>query len=513
MDHRLVEWDSGTGSALQELPTRLVGITSLALAADERSLVASGPGGIEVWNVSGKAMAPSLLPHADPVLDLAFGPDGSRLASGSPRRILVWNVDSGHPTVELRREGTRCRDIAYDPKNGRMAATDDHGQIAFWEIPSGRSMGTMGARSTIPFALAYSAQNDLAAVSTNEKTLLVYSLNRRELLHELRGHEADVRGVALAADGKTLYSASFDGTVRAWNLATGSNKILHRRIGRNYGLTLSKDGKTLVVTGLEGVAVAIDLSSKLAKPLGSFPGRLYRPAIAPDGLTVALPSSDGNTYLVDLASGARRALSGHHGEVNTAAFSPDGHLLATGGDDHTVRLFDTVTGKPIWGGGADHVPPSAELPKEPGTTYALRLGAHLVVGFDNGMVEVRPSIETEPRTAVVPLRGTPTQAVTLLAAGPSSTVLVGFADGSFGVWDSEGHLLERVFLHGRVVELAHANGIVTAKSELGDQATIDLGILARDYCPLMSDLYKSLPFVWRDGTVRVEAPKARCTPL
>lgn len=260
--------------------------------------------------------------------------------------------------------------------------------------------------------------------------------------------------------------------------------------------------------------MAIDLAQNLATPLGSFPGRLYRPAISPDGRTVALPSSDGNTYLVDLASGARRAVSGHHGEVNTATFSPDGHLLATGGDDHTVRLFDAVTGKPIWGGGADRVAPSAELPKEPGTTYALRLGGHLVVGFDNGMVEVRPSVDTEPRPAVVPLRGTPTQAVTLLAAGPSSTLAVGFADGSFGVWDPEtGHLLERVLLHGRVVELTHANGIVTAKSELGDVAAINLGILARDYCLLISDLYKELPFVWRDGTVRVEPPKSGCTPL
>ena len=42
-----------------------------------------------------------------------------------------------------------------------------------------------------------------------------------ELLRELKGHDADIHGVAFSADGTSLVTTSSDQTARLWDAATG----------------------------------------------------------------------------------------------------------------------------------------------------------------------------------------------------------------------------------------------------------------------------------------------------
>lgn len=509
MDHHIAAWDPQTGGLSAEVSTHLDGITSLSIADDHVSLVATGAGGSEIWNLSAIPNERAILPDTHPTLDLAFSPDGRELVSGSNKRILVWNTTTGRPVTEIQRYGNRGRDLAFDATNRRIAGTDERGGMALWELPSGRLLGTFGTRATVPFGLVYSPQFDLAAVGTNEGAILVYGLSTRSLRFELQGPSgSSVRGLALAPDGVTLYSSSSEGTLRSWDLAKRTAKVLYRVTTGNYGLALSKDGKHLVATSLDGSAIVVDTASSKATPLGRFPGRLYRPAFSPDGGAVALPCSDGKVYLVDVAGqSGQRVFAGHHGEVNVATFSADGTTLATGSDDHTVRLFDVATGEPRWVAKTAATGANGDLPNEPGATAALQLSTRRIVGFDNGTVEVRG-----PGGTSLVLRDTPPQAVTHIVEGPSATLALGFADGSFGAWDpSTGRVLDRLLLHGRIASLWVRNGIVDAESELGDRATLDLTLLGVDYCTLMSDLWKKTPFVWRAGAIRVEPPlRGKC---
>ena len=74
-----------------------------------------------------------------------------------------------------------------------------------------------------------------------------------------------------------------------------------------------------------------------------------------------------------------------------------------------------------------------------------------------------------------PFEQTPSQAVTRLAAGPLSTLAVGFADGTVGLWNLRGgKLLQRRRLHGAVQHLARFGRRLYVATELGDTAQLDL---------------------------------------
>ena len=48
--------------------------------------------------------------------------------------------------------------------------------------------------------------------------IALYSTTSGQLVAHLEGHTSRVKGLALSPDNKLLFSASSDGTIRAWDL-------------------------------------------------------------------------------------------------------------------------------------------------------------------------------------------------------------------------------------------------------------------------------------------------------
>jgi WD40 repeat protein len=119
------------------------------------------------------------------------------------------------------------------------------------------------------------------------------------ILHTLSGHQHSLSEVAFAPDGEVLATASYDKTVKVWNVADGT----------------------------------------LRGTLGPFvPVRSV--AFSPDGQTLVTGSEDAKARLWQVSDGAiLRTFSGHTGKINSVAYSPDGQILATGADSHSQNDY------------------------------------------------------------------------------------------------------------------------------------------------------------------------------
>jgi WD40 repeat protein len=174
----------------------------------------------------------------------------------------------------------------------------------------------------------------------------------------LQGHTGPVLAVAAAEmDGRSVaVTGSADGSVRVWDVATGSvvGEPLTGHTGAVNAVAVTEmDGRLLVVTGSDDRSVRVwDLATG-APEAGALTGhgdRVSAVAVANlEGRPVAVTgSADGSVRVWDLTTGDTIAepSTGHTGSVSAVAVVQfDGRSLAvTGVTDGSVRTWDVSTG-------------------------------------------------------------------------------------------------------------------------------------------------------------------------
>ncbi|MEU5633162.1 nSTAND1 domain-containing NTPase [Streptomyces rishiriensis] len=164
----------------------------------------------------------------------------------------------------------------------------------------------------------------------------------------LGGHRGPVNSVAFAPDGRTLATASSDGTVTLRRLADRRTTATFTMAGQVRSVAFSPDGRTLAAGStnapvrLWGVA---DHRTRAVFPQSTAGARAV--AFDPRGRTLALAAGDGTVQVWDTGRMRRvESFTGHVGQVDALAYAPDGRTLASAGADRTVRLWDTVRDRP-----------------------------------------------------------------------------------------------------------------------------------------------------------------------
>ncbi len=169
--------------------------------------------------------------------------------------------------------------------------------------------------------------------------------------HPLIGHTDSVTAIAFSPDGKTLATASEDGTVRMWDVftraPTGNTLVGHS--GTVQALAFSPDGKTLATGGDDKTVRRWDAATHapLGKPFAEHTDSVRAVAYSPDGKTLATAGQ-----LVFLCDANTLKIVGDplvtSGLVGTLAYSPDGEILITASNDNIVRLWDITDRTPMF---------------------------------------------------------------------------------------------------------------------------------------------------------------------
>jgi WD40 repeat protein len=170
-------------------------------------------------------------------------------------------------------------------------------------------------------------------------------------------HDEPVYAVLFAPDGKTLITGSWDRTIVLWDAATKQRRATLR--GHKSGVVevgLTPDGKTLVSGGGsgEGGVRVWDLPAARLRTTLVDQSKLGIDglALSPDGKTVATVEVHGNVKLWNLADGKIKLEfdapipKGMRGYCKVA-FAPDGKTLATSDISRHVRIFEAATGKQV----------------------------------------------------------------------------------------------------------------------------------------------------------------------
>jgi len=158
---------------------------------------------------------------------------------------------------------------------------------------------------------------------------------------DLAGHGGPVRGIAVAPDGKTAVTASFDYNLIRWDL--DRQQPLARLVGHDAGVNavaLFARGNRAVSGSDDGTVAIWDLDqARLLSRWSGHSGKVASVAVAPDGTAIASGGWDHDVRLWNAGNGESRRLAGHEANVNAVAFSPDGAKLVSGDYDGKILIW------------------------------------------------------------------------------------------------------------------------------------------------------------------------------
>ncbi|QWB27654.1 MULTISPECIES: helix-turn-helix domain-containing protein [Streptomyces] len=467
-------WDPVTGRKLGTLAIPDGAVGGLAFSADGRTVAATSPAAVRVWDVATGRTRHSFTSLPDPEA-VSFGSDGRTVAAvGFNGLVRVWDVATGRTrithdshiegravaispdgrtyvfvrtdgSVQLREVDTgalrrtisdglpmNLDGLAFTP-DGRTLAIPDHGDtVHLWDTASGAARGTVTAgrhgRGLTTVALSADGRN-LVTSGNSDPTIRVHRLTAYHPRTTLRGHEgAYIAGLALGPDGRTVAAVRQErpgrGSVQLWDARTGD---------REATLTLDtgpvrRGNRLLIATS-----------------------RLKAAGFGPTGRALAVRATENGVIEVREVATGRLRQSRARGDTGEAVFSPDGTRLALIGHDGSVRIWHLSTGalRTVDPGHGEPVRTLAFTPD--GRTLAV---AHVRAGHEQ--VKLLDAANGRTQRIIKPS----SRMVLSLAFSPNGHTLAtaSSAKGTVKTWNARtGQLQDSFSVSGEVAALAFSS--------------------------------------------------------
>ncbi|MGE0545754.1 MAG: serine/threonine-protein kinase [Kofleriaceae bacterium] len=364
--------DVETGET-RELRGHTDALYSVQWTSDGRRLLsASDDGTARLWTIS-DGTSTVMRGHDDDVYRARLSSDERWIATASlDGSVRVWPVDSSG--AKLFVEGGGIEQLTLE---GDRALIKTAGTVSRWNL------ATAEREPLFSWAQDH-ASLGMGIPSRDGEELLVFGgdwsmevRRRTSAPVGLVGHRGLISQVEFSRDGDTVFSSSFDGTLRRWDTSTGNDVRLIEGTTPVRGFAMAADGRMVAMVGDETWMIAANgqrsvlgkggkwcvvaaefdevrdrmmihrCDRSLAMVIGGHVIELAggwmvtRVAVSPDGTKIAGAAGDRTVRIWDGTSGNQLSiLRGHSDLVLDVAFSPDGRSLASASYDKTIRIWD-----------------------------------------------------------------------------------------------------------------------------------------------------------------------------
>eukprot|EP00758_Cryptobia_borreli_P003159 Tbor_TRINITY_DN3568_c0_g1::TRINITY_DN3568_c0_g1_i1::g.2960::m.2960/K14753/RACK1; guanine nucleotide-binding protein subunit beta-2-like 1 protein len=237
-------------------------------------------------------------------------------------------TDSSTKVLSASRDKTL---VSWKAAENRTSVEDDYG------VPEKRLEG----HSDFVSDVAISNNGDFAVSASWDRSLRLWNLKSGETICKFLGHTKDALSVAFSPDNRQIVSGARDGKMKMWNVK-GENMTTaeaHDDWVSCVRFSPSSSNPVIVSGSWDNTVKVWSSTFQCLHTLKGHTGHVNSVTISPDGSLCASAGKDGKAKLWDLARGEHLYELNCEEPVNQICFSPNRYWLCAA-TESCVRVYD-----------------------------------------------------------------------------------------------------------------------------------------------------------------------------
>lgn len=285
-------------------------VTSLDWNADGTQLATgSYDGYARIWSSDGTLVS-TLGQHKGPIFALKWNKRGDLiLSAGVDKTTIIWDAASGEATQQFGFHTAPALDVDWK-NNDTFASCSTDMSINLCKLGSDQPLKTFMGHTNEVNAIKWDPQGKLLASCSDDMSLKIWTPSSDTCIHDLKAHEKEIYTIKWSPTGPgtnnpnrnvVLASASFDSTVRLWDMEIGRCLYkLTRHREPVYSVSFSPDGKYLASGSFDKKVHIWSVDS--GQLTNSYKGTagIFEVCWNSRGDKVGASASDGSVFVLDL---------------------------------------------------------------------------------------------------------------------------------------------------------------------------------------------------------------------
>ncbi|PAV91924.1 hypothetical protein WR25_06225 [Diploscapter pachys] len=272
-----------------------------------------------VWEWQSETYALKQQSHSQRISTISYSPDGSLLATGAEDgKVKIWNNRTSFCIVTFDEHTSAVSCVKWTQSGKAILSASLDGTVRAHDMKRYRNFRTLVCPEPTQLgSLVVDKSGDLVVAAGKEVyNIFVWSLENGRLLDVLSGHELNISSIDLF--GNTLVTASWDRTIRVWNVLDSTSEIteLHHEA---LFVRFSPSGDVVAVLTSDSV-ITLYHTKEMAL-IGTI-----------ETAADLDPSRSENEQI-------KRDTSGKSKSFTSLDFSPNGHMLLVGGESNFFCLY------------------------------------------------------------------------------------------------------------------------------------------------------------------------------
>ncbi|GIL23767.1 MAG: hypothetical protein BroJett042_22800 [Bacteroidota bacterium] len=319
---------------------------NLLLSRDGKTLLKGKFGNkLKKWDIATGKTILEFIGHAKAPLCYQYSADGKKLLTGGgDGKLILWNAEKGDTLFTIQSYNEPVFDVHFNSDESQIISSSWDGSVKIHDAKTGKRLHFFELKEGSAYVSLLS-KNDLyvftATLGENTDKLQMREIDSKKIVRTFEGHTDVVASLVQSRDGKKLLSASWDGSIRLWDVATGlAEKKFTGHHGAVHVALFNNTESGIYSAGADRIIRFWDLNGKVVKTFDGHVAEITSLILTPDEKMLISHSLDGVTKFWDLDTGKEFFEHIHFGEREWMVKNPEGYFNGTDGARQYIHFVN-----------------------------------------------------------------------------------------------------------------------------------------------------------------------------